>query len=181
MKDYIIKDYKNFLEENEMEDNNENMNTYISGLYYDLYDNIDVDRENFRVPKELDNLGVIKYIEQEIEKYIKEYRQEKINKRRNNMSKITLTKRQKRQIKEAYMGDCIWFDTIETILKESDLENKEEIQRLIYCLYRMNFIVIETEEEKYASKYNEKAQELYSQMKIDLSEMLGVEDMWEEL
>ena len=45
----------------------------------------------------------------------------------------------------------------------------------------MNFIIVETETEKYAGKYNDKIQEIYSEMKIDLTKLIDYEEMWEEI
>ena len=45
----------------------------------------------------------------------------------------------------------------------------------------MNYVIMETETEEYAEKYYDKAHELYSEMKIDLTKMLGIEDIWEEM
>ena len=92
---------------------------------------------------------------------------------------ITLTEEEKETIKKAYIGDLTWLDTIRDIIKEK--ENNDEILELLNTIYKMNYIVIETETEKYASKYDGKAHDLYSEMKIDLMQMLNYEEMWEEI
>ena len=74
MEEYVIKDYQAYLEEQEKEHSEEMMKEYISGLYYDLLDNIDIDRQNFGVPKDIvENWEAIDYIEEEIEKIIVNY------------------------------------------------------------------------------------------------------------
>ena len=75
MKQIILIDYVFWRVENELfENTEETIKQYISGLYYDLCDNIDRERESFGVPKDLDNVQAIEYIENEIEKMlVKEY------------------------------------------------------------------------------------------------------------
>ena len=45
----------------------------------------------------------------------------------------------------------------------------------------MNYVICATEDTDYAEKYYDKVHELYSEMKIDLTEMIGIEDIWEEM
>lgn len=67
LKEIIIKDCNDWLNEEELENNIENIKTYISGLYYELADDIDINREIFRVPKDLSDTDSINYIENQIE------------------------------------------------------------------------------------------------------------------
>ena len=92
---------------------------------------------------------------------------------------ITLTEEEKETIKKSYVGDLTWLDTIREIIKEK--ENNDEILELLNTIYKMNYIVMETETENYADKYYGKAHDLYSEMKIDLMQMLNYEEMWEEI
>lgn len=93
----------------------------------------------------------------------------------------------KEKIIEAYSGDGIWLDEIESQLNKIDSNNVEEMNtrydalNLIQILWKMNYIICETEDTNYAEKYYDKAHELYSEMKIDLTKMLGIEDIWEEI
>ena len=81
----VIKNYKEYLEEEELKHSEETLKTYISGLYYELLDNIDVECENFSVPSELDSIQAVEYVESEIERIIKKYYDTKKIKRINNL------------------------------------------------------------------------------------------------
>lgn len=106
---------------------------------------------------------------------------------------MRLPKESKKRIKEAYIGDLFWLNTIEEELEkykkneliksdlEYDYEEYDKIIRLINTLYQMNYVIIETETTDYAEKYYDNAHELYAEMKVDLTEMIGYEDMWEEI
>ena len=98
----------------------------------------------------------------------------------------------KEKIIEAYSGDGIWLDEIENqILKilnsktinltSEELKQLGKARELIIILNKMNYIVVETESKEYFGKYNIEIYELYSEMKIDLTKMLGIEDIWEEM
>ena len=93
----------------------------------------------------------------------------------------------KEKIIEAYIGEGIWLDEIESQLNKIDSDNAKEMNtrydalNLIQILWSMNYIVCETKDTDYAEKYYDKIHELYSEMKIDLTKMLGIEDMWEEI
>lgn len=93
---------------------------------------------------------------------------------------MKLTKKEKEKILEAYnYGDFAWLEIIfKIVVRKKDYEN---VMKLLNILFKMNFIIQETEQEEYASKYNVEAYDLYSKMKIDLTKMLNYEDMWEEL
>lgn len=93
---------------------------------------------------------------------------------------MKLTEKEKETILNAYnYGDLNWLGVICKIVGQKN--DNEEIIKLLNILYKMNFILQETETENYAGKYNEQAQNLYSEMKIDLTKMLDYEDMWEAL
>ena len=81
----------------------------------------------------------------------------------------------KQKILEAFKenGDGMGLDEIQYQLEKVDNVDKE-INKLLDFLYEFNYILIETESENYASKYNMKVQELYSEMKADLFERLGI-------
>lgn len=78
----------------------------------------------------------------------------------------------KREIEEAFeRGELIGLDEIDTQLENSE-DVDQEISNLVTCLYKLNFVLIETETKNYASKYNVQVQELYSRMKNDLFDIL---------
>ena len=72
LKEIIIKDCNKWLDEQQLSNNIKNIETYISGLYYDLADDIEVIRDDFFVPKDLTDMSAIIYIENYIEKILKE-------------------------------------------------------------------------------------------------------------
>lgn len=93
---------------------------------------------------------------------------------------MKLTEKEKETILNSYnYGDYDWLETILKIVETK--ENNETVMKLLNILFKMNFIIVETEQEEYASKYNVEAYSLYSEMKIDLTKMLGYEEMWEAL
>ena len=107
---------------------------------------------------------------------------------------MKLSQESKDNIRKAYnIGDLHWLEIIQEELKKYketeliksdvayDWEEFEKAEKLLYAVFRMNYVIIETEMEEYASKYNTQAQDLYSEMKIDLTKMIGYEEMWEEL
>ncbi len=74
-------------------------------------------------------------------------------------------------------GDSIGLSEIDKQLKHiNDVDGyiERNIEDLLICISNLNYILIETESENYASKYNMKVQELYSEMKADLFERLGI-------
>ena len=91
----------------------------------------------------------------------------------------------KEKIIEAYSGDGIWLDEIESQLNKIDSNNAEEMNtrydalNLIQILWKMNYVICETEDTEKEKKYYDKVHELYSEMKIDLTKILGIEDIWE--
>lgn len=93
----------------------------------------------------------------------------------------------KEKIIEAYIGEGIWLDEIESQLNKIDSDNAKEMNtrydalNLIQILWSMNYIVCETKDTDYVEKYYDRVYELYNEMKLDLTKMLGIEDMWEEM
>ena len=105
---------------------------------------------------------------------------------------MILSNKGKEKIKKAYeIGDSFWLDIIEKTVKEEfeqkksdlayDYEENETILKLIETLYKMNYVIIETETEEYANKYYNDTHELYIKMKTDLMKMINYEEMWEEV
>ena len=81
----------------------------------------------------------------------------------------------KNEIQEAFEhGELIGLDEVETQLENSE-EVEQDLFNLVTCLYKLNFVLIETETKSYASKYNIQVQELYSNMKCDLFDILQIE------
>lgn len=91
------------------------------------------------------------------------------------------------KIIKAYIGDYTWLEEIQEQVNKIETENAKEldtiydVQELLTLLFKMNYIVIETETQDYASDFYDTAHEVYSQMKIKLTQMLGIDFMWEEL
>lgn len=56
-KEYVIKDYLQWLEENEFENTKENIELYISGLYYDIVDDMDLFESEYKELQEMVNIG----------------------------------------------------------------------------------------------------------------------------
>lgn len=67
MEDFIIKKYYDFLEEKGLKNTKENVDLYISAIYYDILDDLDIECGNFGVPKDLEGFEAQKYIEEQIE------------------------------------------------------------------------------------------------------------------
>ena len=77
-------------------------------------------------------------------------------------------------LQEFERGDLLGLDEVETQLENSE-EVEQDVFNLVTCLYKLNFVLIETETRSYASKYNIQVQELYSNMKCDLFDILQIE------
>ena len=86
---------------------------------------------------------------------------------------------------ESYCGDLCWLEEIERQMCKISTTNKEQIKRfgkaeyLIKLLYKLNYVVIETETNTIAEKYYEQMHEVYAEMKYDLTTLLGINDFWE--
>ena len=106
---------------------------------------------------------------------------------------MKLSQESKDKIREAYIGDFHWFTVIREELEkynenelskidtEYDHEEYEKAMTLLETLFEMNSVIIDTEIIDFMGKYNTQAQDLYSEMKIDLTKMIGYEDIWEEI
>lgn len=103
-----------------------------------------------------------------------------------------MIKLDKEKIIKSYCGDNVWLEEIENQILENlnnNLDNltmEENIQlgkarELITILYKMNYIVVETEMKEYFDKYNIQTFELYRTMKIDLMKLLDYDNFWEEI
>lgn len=103
-----------------------------------------------------------------------------------------MIKLDKEKIIKSYCGDNVWLEEIENQILENlnnnldNLTTEENIQlgkarELIIILYKMNYIIIETETKEYFDKYNIQAFELYGTMKIDLMKLLDYDNFWEEI
>ena len=103
-----------------------------------------------------------------------------------------MIKLDKEKIIKSYCGDNVWLEEIENQILENlnnnldNLTTEENIQlgkarELIIILYKMNYIIVETETKEYFDKYNIQAFELYRTMKIDLMKLLDYDNFWEEI
>ena len=103
-----------------------------------------------------------------------------------------MIKLDKEKIIKSYCGDNVWLEEIENQILENlnnnldNLTNKEIMQlgkarELIIILYKMNYIIIETETKEYFDKYNIQTFELYRTMKIDLMKLLDYDNFWEKI
>ena len=103
-----------------------------------------------------------------------------------------MIKLDKEKIIKSYCGDNVWLEEIENQILENlnnNLDNltmEENIQlgkarELITILYKMNYIIVETETKEYFDKYNIQTFELYRTMKIDLMKLLDYDNFWEEI
>lgn len=91
----------------------------------------------------------------------------------------------KQKIIDACNSDGFFFDEIIRQLSEIETYNTKELNTiydvhgLIDLLCKINYVICETEHSDYAEKYYAKVHDLYREMKIDLTKMLGIEDIWE--
>lgn len=103
-----------------------------------------------------------------------------------------MIKLDKEKIIKSYCGDNVWLEEVENQILENlnnNLDNltMEEIiqlgkaRELIIILYKMNYIIVETEVKEYFDKYNIQTFELYRTMKIDLMKLLNYNNFWEEI
>lgn len=61
-----LESYKEFLQENNLSHNKDNIEDYISFIYWDLRDELESACEDFHVPKDLEGIQAQEYIEQQI-------------------------------------------------------------------------------------------------------------------
>ena len=73
MQEIIKQAYSDFISENNLEDNGAAIDLFITSMYYEILDNLEIECENFCVPKELEGIQAQEYIEGEIRKIIQEY------------------------------------------------------------------------------------------------------------
>lgn len=69
MEELIREAYYDYLIENDLEDNQESINMFISYMYYEIQDNLGLDE--FYIPSDLEGLQAQIYIEQMIEGILK--------------------------------------------------------------------------------------------------------------
>ena len=69
--DDIIADYKLYLEEEHLENNQTSIDKYITCQYYDIADCLDVLQGYYKEMQDMEYLEQIKFIENKIEKIIK--------------------------------------------------------------------------------------------------------------
>ena len=62
----IIKSYKEYIEGELLEDSKENIELYISTLWYDLMDDIELNREMFGIDQAIEDYDAAKIIENRI-------------------------------------------------------------------------------------------------------------------
>ena len=70
LKEEIIKAYMEYLEGEDLEDTPENVDLYISTLWYDLIDEIEINREMFRINKNIDDYDAAEIIENMIKEIL---------------------------------------------------------------------------------------------------------------
>ena len=63
LKEATINNYLEYLEGEDLEDTPENVDLYISTLWYDLIDEIEINREMFRIDKNIDDYDAAEMIE----------------------------------------------------------------------------------------------------------------------
>ena len=73
IKDLIIKEYEKFLEEKELQKNQESIDLFSSFMFYEIQDNLDYLCEIYGVPSELEGCQTQEYIEGKNEKILKKY------------------------------------------------------------------------------------------------------------
>lgn len=70
LKEITIKNYMEYLDEEDLEDNIESINQYISTLWYDLIDEIDINKEMFGIEPEVDDCEAGEMIEDMIKEIL---------------------------------------------------------------------------------------------------------------
>lgn len=66
----VIKSYEEYLDGELLEDSKENIELYISTLWYDLIDDIEINREMFRIDKNIEDYDAAKMIEDMIKEIL---------------------------------------------------------------------------------------------------------------
>lgn len=72
LKKIVIESYMEYLKNELLEDSNENVEQYVSTLYYDILDDIVLNKELFGIEQEISDTEAVNLIEQYIEKILKE-------------------------------------------------------------------------------------------------------------
>ena len=68
--DIVINSYLEYLEGELLEDNAENIDLYISTLWYDLMDDIELNKEMFGIEQNIDDYEAAKMIEDKIKEIL---------------------------------------------------------------------------------------------------------------
>lgn len=77
-KEAILKSYKDFLKEKDLEDNFVSLKLYLSYIFYDIQDNLDIEIKEFNVPQYLEGSAIQEDIEGKIINIIKNFQENKI-------------------------------------------------------------------------------------------------------
>lgn len=77
-KEAILKSYKDFLKEKDLEDSFTSLKLYLSYIFYDIQDNLDIEIEEFNVPQHLEGSAIQENIEGKIINIIKKFQENKI-------------------------------------------------------------------------------------------------------
>lgn len=75
-------------------------------------------------------------------------------------------------------GDIFGLEEMKKQLEMLILQNKEineDIMQILEYAMQVNYLVVETEQERYASDYNENARKLYEQVLADLFKILEID------
>ena len=67
----IIKSYKEYLNGELLEDSIKSIEQYVSTLYYDLLDDIEINKDLFGIDQSIDDCDAVEIIEDYIEKVLK--------------------------------------------------------------------------------------------------------------
>ena len=70
LKELTINNYLEYLEGEDLEDTPENVDLYISTLWYDLIDEIEINREMFHIDKNIDDYDAAEIIEDMIKEIL---------------------------------------------------------------------------------------------------------------
>ena len=71
LNEMIINTYKKYLDGELLEDSFESIEQYVSTLYYDLLDDIEMNRDLFGIDQSIDDCDAVKIIEDYIEEVLK--------------------------------------------------------------------------------------------------------------
>ena len=85
------------------------------------------------------------------------------------------------------IGDKVWLEELKSEIEIIKTESEEELDilhnslNLRDLLLEMNYIICQCECKEYAEKYYSRISDLYTEMKVDLTKMLEIEEIWEEI